>query len=508
MLTRHASFDHSTAQNIYRRRRLRSVPGIIAAAITAVVMLSTGISSPAVAAGGAVTVNSGSTKVVPLTQTAGIDGAASLTYSLPQLPKQGAAFYGSLRLRSSASGAYVLQTRVYPTGIVQITVKRLNGSVQNTALVSTTQLSSKATAGSPLKLALSVTGTSKVIVQGQVSVGQQETRKVSFTDTSTSRIANPGQADATLYLSRSVSPMSVSIDASTASIGPTPQPPVTTTPPTTAPISPVPPAAGVPSGGYPSGSNTGVPKGIVLKRHDGDIVVTQPNTVIDGLEVRGTITVNAPGAVIKNSKIVGGAKPSSTGLVNNIVSGAPFTIVDSELVAAVPHPIVNGIFGSNFTAERVNIHGVVDPIRVLGGNVVVRNSWLHDNSHFTSGDPHQNGGATHDDSIQIQAGANILIEGTRLEDAHNAGIQITQDASRARLENITIRNNYLQGGVCTINIAKTPNSIKPNISGNVFGPERSSKPCAVIAPLMNAPLLSGNIWESTKAEMGAFIRVG
>lgn len=244
----------------------------------------------------------------------------------------------------------------------------------------------------------------------------------------------------------------------------------------------------------------------MLKVHVGDIVITQPNTVIDGLEVRGTITINAPGAIIKNSRIIGGAKAQSTGLVNNVVSGASFTIIDSEIAAATEDTLWNGIYGSNFTAERVNVHRVVDPVRVLGGNVVVRDSWLHDNTYLVA-DPLRGGTPTHDDSIQIQAGSGILIEGNRLEDAHNAGIQITQDASRTTLSNIVIRENFLQGGACTVNIARTPSQINPVLNSNVFGPERTSKPCAVIAPSVNAPKLTGNVWSATGGVMNTYILV-
>ena len=131
--------------------------------------------------------------------------------------------------------------------------------------------------------------------------------------------------------------------------------------------------------------------------------------------------------------------------MNNVASGQPFTIVDSELVPTTTSPYWNGIMGSNFTAARVDIHRVVDPIRVLGSNVTVRDSWLHDNSHYVN-DPLWNGGPSHTDSIQIQAGTNIVIEGNRVEGAHNAAVQITQDTSRTRVGTIRIADNYLQGG--------------------------------------------------------------
>ena len=242
---------------------------------------------------------------------------------------------------------------------------------------------------------------------------------------------------------------------------------------------------------------------MTLKVHEGDITVTKANTVIEGLLVKGTVTIKASGVVIKNSKIIGGKKPSSLGLVNNFHTNSSFKIIDSELYAAHPSTGWNGVFGSNFTLERVNIHTVVDPVRILGSNVVVRDSWLHDSTYLKV-DPMRNNEATHDDSIQIQAGTSILIEGNRIEDAHNAGIQITQDKSRTKLGSVTVRKNYLQGGACTVNVAKTPSTFPLSIAGNVFGPERKHAKCNVIAPTTNRPSMSGNTWGETGVSANVF----
>ena len=48
-------------------------------------------------------------------------------------------------------------------------------------------------------------------------------------------------------------------------------------------------------------------------------------------------------------------------------------------------------------------------------------------------------------------------------------------------------------------------SIKPSLVDNVFGPKRTSAPCAVIAPHANAPVFSGNIWEATGKPMNTYI---
>ena len=231
--------------------------------------------------------------------------------------------------------------------------------------------------------------------------------------------------------------------------------------------------------------------------HEGDLTVSTPGQVIDGLEIRGLVIINAPDVVIKNSRIVGRAVNSSVGLVSNVRSGLPFTIQDSELDAAVPSPYLNGIFGSAFTALRVDISNVIDPIHVIGGDVEIRDSWLHDNDHYEQ-DPLWNGTPSHSDSLQIEAGKDITVVGNRMEGAHNAAIQITQNTSKAALGDVRITDNYFNDGGCTVNIARTPAPIGNFVvSGNEFGPDRKFAQCGILAPEMNTPQQSGNIWEST-----------
>ena len=158
------------------------------------------------------------------------------------------------------------------------------------------------------------------------------------------------------------------------------------------------------------------PTGTKLTVHEGDLTVSTPGAVIDGLEIRGLLIINAPDVVIKNSRILGRAVTGSTGLVSNVRSGLPFTIQDSEITAAVPSPYLNGIFGSAFTAIRVDISNVIDPIHVIGGDVEIRDSWLHDNDHYEQ-DPLWNGTPSHSDSLQIEAGNDISVIGNRMEGA-------------------------------------------------------------------------------------------
>ena len=233
--------------------------------------------------------------------------------------------------------------------------------------------------------------------------------------------------------------------------------------------------------------------------HEGDLTVSTPGAVIDSLEVRGLLIINAPDVVIKNSRIVGRAVTGSVGLVSNVRSGLPFTIQDSEINAAIPSPYLNGIFGSAFTALRVDISNVIDPIHVIGGDVEIRDSWLHDNDHYEQ-DPLWNGTPSHSDSLQIEAGNDISVVGNRMEGSHNAAIQITQNTTKAPLGNVRISDNYFNDGGCTVNIARTPAPIGGfAVTDNVFGPDRKFGGCGILAPDMNAPQQSGNTWEATGA---------
>jgi len=242
-----------------------------------------------------------------------------------------------------------------------------------------------------------------------------------------------------------------------------------------------------------------VPTGTQLRVHEGDLTVTTPGAVIDGVEVRGLLIIKAANVVIKNSRILGRAVDNHVGLVSNVNSGLPFTIMDSEITAAAPSPYNNGIFASAFTAVRVDISNVVDPIRVIGGDVEIRDSWLHDNDHYAQ-DPLWGGTPSHSDSIQIEAGNDISIVGNRMEGADNAAIQITQNTSKAPLGNVRISGNYFNNGGCTVNIARTPAPIGGfSVSDNVFGPDRKFAGCGILAPSMNTPQQAGNVWEATGA---------
>jgi hypothetical protein len=280
---------------------------------------------------------------------------------------------------------------------------------------------------------------------------------------------------------------------------PTPTPPAKPTPtPVDEPEPEEPAATPAPTptpepvrGGKPGPDNTGVPAGVALQVHEGDLNISQAGTVIDGMDIRGIVRVTAPDVTIKRSLIQGRAVSGNTGLIQAASTG--LVVEDTELSPAHPSPYINGVVGNSFTLRRVDIHHVIDQVHLTGGDVRVEASWFHDNLHYDR-DPNHNNTPSHDDNVQIQAGSGIVITGSTLTGAHGAGVQITQD--RGSVSAVTFSGNWADGGGCTINIAEKGRGpiLGMVVRDNTFGLNSRIARCAVIAPSTTAVSMSNNVF--------------
>jgi len=238
-----------------------------------------------------------------------------------------------------------------------------------------------------------------------------------------------------------------------------------------------------------------VPVGTVLTPYNGDLTITTPGTVIDGLNIAGLVIVKAANVTIKNSIIHGRSSyTSNVALVNNTSPG--LVVEDSEIYASTPSLWVKGAVVSNASFLRDNIHDVTDAVHIVGDNVSVTDSWLHANLHYAV-DPNNGNGPTHDDSIQIQTGNNLTFTHNRLEGAHNAAIQITRDAGP--VTNVLVTGNYLDNGSCTVNIidknyaAWGPIS-SMTIRGNTFGRNTTYVNCGILSTSTTTPTMTSNYY--------------
>lgn len=239
----------------------------------------------------------------------------------------------------------------------------------------------------------------------------------------------------------------------------------------------------------PDSSNTGVPEGTTLTMSEG-LDITEDGTVVDGLHVRGTVTITADDVVIRNTLI-----QTDTSLYPLKVDEASDVLIEDVEIDAMGGTGI-GIFFSrgSGTVRRVDIHSAEDGIRIEGDDVVVESSYIHDLHRQPDG---------HHDAIQIRRGDNVVIRGNTLlpyveatNDPMNAAIQIGSLLGDDRITGLVVVDNYMDGGNYTINGGGRDEVESAVYRENRFG--RNFR-YAVSGNLDNSDWDSSNVWDDTGA---------
>ena len=265
--------------------------------------------------------------------------------------------------------------------------------------------------------------------------------------------------------------------------------------------------AGTPStDSKPGPTNTGVPPGTQLTEVHGDQVYSIDNQVISGVDVYGYVQITGKNVTIKNSRIRGGIKPcTATDAVNSAAlwirtdTNASATIQDTEIWPSNPTACLDGVWASNATLLRMNIHGSVDGVKVYD-NVTVQDSYIHDLTAFAY-DPNQTDG-THNDGLQTYEGnrnIHIIHNNIALVSDNNAAYQVTQDGGKVTTD-LHIENNWLDGGGCTLNFGHKGGPTPMTgiyVLNNRFGPNSFYNCPILISTQTILSQNSGNVWDST-----------
>ena len=248
----------------------------------------------------------------------------------------------------------------------------------------------------------------------------------------------------------------------------------------------VPPTpVGIPAG-WPNAATTGVPAGKVLQR-TGDVVVTTPGTVLDGLDM-GCLTVRAANVVVRNSKVTcADARLQAVALQD----AKGFVMEDSEIDGRGKAEVATG--WSGYTLRRVEVRGTHDGPR-LGDDVTIEDSWVHGLVR----DPD-----VHTDALQSTSGERIVVRHNTLDprtpgvgDFLNAAVQLGTETGAKKLRNAVFERNYFNGGTYSVNVSCTADVDKTVVfRDNRFG--HGGKYGAVIAP--TGVKLSGNVFADTGA---------
>ena len=246
-----------------------------------------------------------------------------------------------------------------------------------------------------------------------------------------------------------------------------------------------------PSGQRPTEETTGVPPGQTLEVHHGDITVTEPGTVIEGLDVHGFITVEAHDVTIRRSIVRGGEATYNRGVITNY--GHPGLVVeDVDIIPAHPTVWQDGVKGSDFTLNRVHVTGNVDSVKVHGGgHVLIQNSLLEYTSYYEH-DPNQDGEPTHNDGVQILDGTDIVIVNNTIRGQQN--LPILGAANKGDTTGLVIAGNWLDGGHCTVKLEElNGKQLEATITDNVFGPNRAVEGCEINITSGSEVVARGNV---------------
>ncbi|MHA6793741.1 hypothetical protein ACVGVM_09525 [Pseudonocardia bannensis] len=249
------------------------------------------------------------------------------------------------------------------------------------------------------------------------------------------------------------------------------------------------------SGAYhpPGPGSVGVPPGLRLCP-SGSVTVTAADTVLDGLDVTGGIVVDAPGVVVRRSRITGNG---STPYGVSTTSAGSVRIEDTTITGAFSEA---GIGDDAWTAERVEITRVSGDGARLGSRATLRNSRLHDLVPAA--------GRSTAALRLVAPGGDVLVENNRIEmgrgPGHDSAVLLAP-AQRGRGETagegaVVIRGNLLGGGEYTLRQVPVSGGAVPDvrITGNQFRRDALAGPLQVPA----TSLLADNVFVDGGAVSG------
>jgi hypothetical protein len=217
-------------------------------------------------------------------------------------------------------------------------------------------------------------------------------------------------------------------------------------PPSTAPAGSSGPAgrSGTPGGAtpraWPDAGNTGVPAGTSLRTHTGDLVVSTPGTVVDAMQVNGSIIVTAPDVKIRRTRVAAAA--GSYWVVRQSPAATNLAIEDSELIGGRTHVGVSQE-ADGLAVRRCHIRRVDTGVST-GNRVTVEDSFV----------------------VDVGAGVGTSSGGSQVTVRHNV---ITTSASSVEaavglytkdgpLRGVAVEGNLLAGGNYTFHVGEGPGS--------------------------------------------------
>jgi hypothetical protein len=252
--------------------------------------------------------------------------------------------------------------------------------------------------------------------------------------------------------------------------------------PSTAPSSAAPPA----DKGWPTAKTAGVPAGTALRTHAGDLTVKTAGAVVDGLQVTGSILVQAPNVTIRRTKVA--LSRQAYWAVRQLPGATNLVIEDSELSGS--GQVQTGVSqeASGLTIRRTAIHDV-DKGVVARDRVTVQDSLLY---AVATG-------------ISDQGGVSgVTIAHNAITSTGRGEAAIALYTNSGPLATVSVDDNLLAGGNYTLYAGGGNGSHDIRVTRNHFSRSVSAKggffgPVTAWDPRARGNVWSGNVWDDTGA---------
>lgn len=272
--------------------------------------------------------------------------------------------------------------------------------------------------------------------------------------------------------------------------------------------------------GYPDSSNTGVPRGVALRKVPGQVKsgpgwrwnpggwidANKPGAVISGVSIDGSISVNAPNVTIKDSYINCTGRCSFNVIVRDTSTGAEAnannTVIENSTITDTSRSSAAGIEAEDVQHTQVlrdNISGEGVGVLFAGGGGLIKDSYIHDLALCCG---------YHNEDFQSTAGGNVTLDHDTLfnHSQQTADIRIGQDFGSQ--SNVTVEYNLLAGGGYSVYGGDTGSQERGPATGiKIIGNRLSRlfyRRCGFYGWLIdfNTPrgagnVASGNYWDGT-----------
>jgi len=202
-----------------------------------------------------------------------------------------------------------------------------------------------------------------------------------------------------------------------------------------------------------------------LQAYTGPNTITEDNTVIEGVIFSNTLRINADNVTIRNFV----SRPNNY-FAFHLQGGENIVIEDGEIEQALSA----AVFGSNFTARRLEVHNMGDDGFKGANNFVVENNWIYDLGYVNG---------SHSDGVQISKGSGAIIRGNFIDMPANApGFTHSQciiiKPDQGEIKNVLIENNWLNGGGICLQVRASTHGTPSGLSviDNRFGEDYEHQP--------------------------------